>query len=122
MKISEEITSVFGNQIRIRVCGILIDHERILLVNHAGLSASDDWWGPPGGGLAFGESLIEGVMREFKEETGLVVSVEEQLFMTDYREGPLHAVEVFFKVRRQAGQLKIGSDPEMERAIKALQQ
>jgi len=113
VKNPKEIAATFGNQIRVRVCGILINQEGILLVNHSGLNESGDWWTPPGGGLIFGESLEEALIREFKEETGLVISVAEQLFITEYREIPLHAVEVFFKVKMHSGQLKIGTDPEL---------
>ena len=81
MKNPKEIAATFGNQIRVRVCGILINQEGILLVNHSGLNESGDWWTPPGGGLIFGESLEEALIREFKEETGLVISVAEQLFI-----------------------------------------
>lgn len=59
MKNDSEIAATFGNQIRVRVYGILISQEEILLVNHSGLNESGDWWAPPGGGLIFEESMEE---------------------------------------------------------------
>ena len=64
----QKIDRIYGNRIRIRVCGILIQNEKILLVNHSGLTVSNTFWSPPGGGLKYGESVIQCLEREFLEE------------------------------------------------------
>jgi ADP-ribose pyrophosphatase YjhB (NUDIX family) len=38
----------------------------------------------PGGGLEFGEGTRDCLVREFKEETGLDVKVEEHIYTTDF--------------------------------------
>ncbi|MEO8117137.1 MAG: NUDIX domain-containing protein, partial [Bacteroidota bacterium] len=38
----------------------------------------------PGGGLEFGEGTHECLIREFKEETGLDISIKQHLYTTDF--------------------------------------
>lgn len=38
----------------------------------------------PGGGLELGEGLIDGLKREFVEETGIEVEVKEHFYTTDF--------------------------------------
>lgn len=106
------VQNFYGNRLRVRVCGICIKDEAILLVNHKSLGDTD-FWAPPGGGLEFGEAAAACLVREIREETGLEVVVNEFLFNTEFIKPPLHAVELFFKVSVTGGKLKVGSDPEM---------
>lgn len=110
---TSKIAVAFGNSVRIRVCGIVVKEDSILLINHTKLNESGSWWSPPGGGVNFGETLQEALLREFKEETGLLIEVQKQLFITEYIESPLHAVEVFFRVKVLFGELMVGNDPEL---------
>jgi 8-oxo-dGTP diphosphatase len=103
----------YGNRLRLRVAGICIENEKILLVDHSGLNKADQFWAPPGGGLLYGESIMECLKREFKEETGLNIQVGEFLCVSEYLKPPLHAVELFFEVTRIGGVLESGSDPEV---------
>jgi 8-oxo-dGTP diphosphatase len=109
---SNSVHQLFGNQLRVRVCGICINGGKILLVNHEGLNRGD-FWAPPGGGLHFGETAEECLKREFKEETGLEVEIGDFLFASEFIHKPLHAVELFFLTSILGGILKTGIDPEM---------
>lgn len=109
----KKIIKKFGNQLRVRVCGILVEEDYILLVKHRSLGPSGILWAPPGGGMLFGESASENLIREFKEETGLSVEIRQFLFTHEFLKPPLHAIELFFEVSRVGGQLLTGSDPEM---------
>jgi len=113
-KIRERIVEEFGNKLRVRVCGICIENGKILLVNHQSLNQGGDFWGPPGGGMDFGLSAEENLKREFLEETGLIIKVDKFLFVHEYLNPPLHAIELIFKVVRIGGKVKIGMDPEMK--------
>lgn len=66
-----------ANTLRIRpsAYGIIVHEARALLtqLRHTG------HWHPPGGGLEKGETLAEAVIREVREETGIVVDVGESL-------------------------------------------
>ena len=112
-KARAEVLKLYGNRLRLRVCGLHRDGDRLLMVRHRGINASDTFWCPPGGGLQFGETTREGLIREFHEETGLNVDVGEMLFVNEFREPPLHALELFFAVDVTGGFIRQGLDPEM---------
>jgi 8-oxo-dGTP diphosphatase len=103
---------IYGDRVRSRVCGLCMEGDTILLVNHAGLYGHD-FWAPPGGGIQFGQPASLNLLREFKEETGLDVQVGEFLFACEFIHQPLHAIELFFKVTVTGGKLIRGVDPEM---------
>ena len=103
----------YGNKLRTRVNGLLIEDERILLLKHKGLG-SGHLWAPPGGGVEYGSSVRENLKREFYEETGLHVRVLNLQFVNEFIKSPFHAIELFFLVERTGGQLKLGSDPESD--------
>ncbi len=112
-RIREKVIEQFGNSLRIRVCGLCIESEKVLLVNHHSLNKKGDFWAPPGGGMEFGQSAEENLKREFLEETGLNIEVEKFLFVHEYLSPPLHAIELIFKVKLIDGALITGSDPEL---------
>lgn len=78
------------------------------------MSTNKYFWSVPGGGMMFGEDAKENLRREFLEETGLVIEVGEYLFVHEFLDPPLHAIELFFEVKQTNGKLGIGSDPELE--------
>lgn len=108
-----EIGEKFGDKLRVRVCGILFNEDQILMVKHRGLTSKGYLWVPPGGGAHFGQSVEDTLIREFKEETGLVIQVKDLLFVNEFHQSPLHALELFFQVDAIGGSLMKGYDPEL---------
>ena len=108
----DKITETFGNRLRVRVCGICIEDDKVLMVRHQSLG-NGYLWAPPGGGLDYGETLEQGLQREFIEETGLEIEAVQFLFVHEYLQKPLHGIELFFKVKPIGGKLKMGTDPEI---------
>lgn len=106
--------NLFGNRLRLRVCGLCRNGDRLLMVCHRGVGKTGTFWCPPGGGAQFGETAPDALKREFKEETGLVVIVDNLLFINEFLEPPLHALELFFLVEAIDGTVQAGADPEME--------
>ena len=110
-----EVLNQFGNRLRLRVCGLCRQNDRLLMVRHRGLGPTGTFWSPPGGGVEFGENVPDALVREFAEETGLTVAVGELLFVNEFLQPPLHAIELFFAVKPTGGSLWVGADPEMSR-------
>lgn len=106
--------AAYADKLRVRVCGLLIQDDKLLLVRHGKTIGNSTFWAPPGGGLEYGESMQESLKREFEEETGLQVEVKRFLFVNEFLQEPLHAVEFFFEVNTVGGSLTTGSDPEAD--------
>ena len=103
----------FANKLRVRVCGVLIRNDEILLAQIHSPITDKLIWMPPGGVLAFGESMKDCLRREFKEETNLSVEVQELVHVNELLRKPYHAVECFFEVKKTSGSEKLGKDPEL---------
>lgn len=110
--ISKQITAKFGNHLRSRVNGILVQENKILMIKHK-MGKQRVFWSVPGGGMEYGTAAEENLRREFLEETGLEVAVEKYLFVHELLSPPLHAMEHFFLVKQTGGQLILGTDPEL---------
>src|SRR5690606_12765840 len=102
----------FGERLRFRVNGVLIEGDKILLIQHR-MAADRFFWNVPGGGLQYGSDVIANLKREYLEETGLEIEVKKFLFLHEFLEPPLHAVELYFEVAKVSGILKVGYDPEL---------
>lgn len=110
---NNDIEDLYGGKLRVRVSGLCLKDDRILMVNHKRLGEKGIFWAPPGGGMIFGYSAEENLKREFKEETGFNIKINNFLFVHEFLRAPLHAIELFFSVEIIDGSLKKGSDPEM---------
>ena len=106
-----KVADEFGGRIRIRVCGICLKNEKVLMVNHSGVYGHD-FWAPPGGGVNFGESVESTLKREFLEECKTEIRVGKFLFGCEFIRSPFHALELFYEVETMH-QPVLGNDPEM---------
>ena len=108
----KSLKNAYGNRLRVRVCGLLVEGETILLANHKGLNTENEFWCPPGGGVNIGESLEMALKREFMEECHLKIQISNYLGTYQYIKNNLHAIEVFFVVSKIDGEMALGHDPE----------
>ncbi|MBO9700851.1 MAG: NUDIX hydrolase [Sporocytophaga sp.] len=114
-ELQQDIIDIYGNKTRVKVRGLLFrNHSDVLLIKHLTIGKNKFYYAPPGGGIDFGESAEESLIREFYEETGLRVKIKNFLFTHEYLIPPFHEVELFFEIEETGGKLKIGEDPEME--------
>jgi ADP-ribose pyrophosphatase YjhB (NUDIX family) len=102
----------YTTNIRPRVCGIAVQQNKILLLNHSGLY-DYDFWIPPGGRMEKGEEATENLKREFLEETNLDVTVGRFCFLYEFIGNGIHSLETFFLIDRMKGQAACGFDPEL---------
>jgi 8-oxo-dGTP diphosphatase len=71
------------NRFTIRVYGILMDETKRVLLSDEFIRG-DYFTKFPGGGMELGEGTRDCLKREFKEETGLDVTVDNHIYTTDY--------------------------------------
>lgn len=84
-KVQVSIMRIFQDKFLVGVTGIIFnDKKEILLFKHRYRAHS---WSLPGGYLKSGEHPKEGLEREIKEESGLVVSVDSSLKTRTDRDG-----------------------------------
>lgn len=98
--------------IRVSAYGLLHRDEKLLLCRLSDkVGMNPGHWTLPGGGLDFGEDPEDAVVREFKEETGLLVTVESLVAvdsLCDSMPGwsPMHSIRIIYKVRFLSGDLQ----------------
>ncbi|ROO82775.1 mutator protein MutT [Actinocorallia herbida] len=88
----------------IRVTGILIENDEILLLDQD--TDTSRTWSLPGGKVTPGETLTQALVRELKEETGLATAPGRLLYLCDHIQTPAtHILHITFEVHRIGGTL-----------------
>jgi ADP-ribose pyrophosphatase YjhB (NUDIX family) len=95
----------------VRAYGVLVRDESVLLVRSSSPQIVPPLWWLPGGGIDFGESPEETLLREFHEETGLAIKDPVLLDVaSDIRRRPngdrIHTVRVLYTVSLNGGELR----------------
>jgi ADP-ribose pyrophosphatase YjhB (NUDIX family) len=103
------------------VGAVVVDEGRVLLVRR-GHEPLKGQWSLPGGLLELGEGLIDGVKREVKEETGLIVEPVELIELLDriHRDAErvrYHYVIADYLCRVAGGVLQEASDADEVRWV-----
>lgn len=90
--------------------GLLKENEKILFIRYN--INGEIFYSLPGGSLEIGESLIECVIREFSEETGIEIEVGDLILLNEFIshtpnsiserwKNGIHQIESIFKVKRK---------------------
>lgn len=95
----------------VRSYGILVHDGRVALVRSSNPHHDPPLWWLPGGGIDFGEAPEETLVREFEEETGLVVHQPSLLAVSsDVRRRDngdrIHTVRILYTVDLHGGELR----------------
>ena len=99
----------------VRVTGILIEDEQILVVKQK-LSASRNW-SLPGGRLERGETLEQALKREIKEETGFIVEIGRLLYICDVGTSSNTVLHITFSIERKGGVITLPTNEYDENPI-----
>ena len=100
---------------RVRVAGIVIQENSILVIQH--IKNEKKYWLVPGGGVDWGESLEEALIREYKEETNLDIEVKDFLFFSEAisPDKNKHVINLYFlvKIKNDSETMKIGNETNL---------
>ena len=93
--------------IRLATRAIIVENDRLLIVN-AWANRESTLWCAPGGGAEPHASLPDNLAREVLEETGLTVEVGAPCLVNEYHEEAtgFHQVEIFFRCKLLTGELR----------------
>ncbi len=72
-----------SKKFNVRVYGVVINESNQILVAHE-VRNDLEMTKLPGGGLEWGEGLMDGLKREFIEELNWEIEIEELVYLTDY--------------------------------------
>jgi 8-oxo-dGTP diphosphatase len=94
----------------VRSYGVLVHEDQVALVRSSNPRHDPPLWWLPGGGIDFGEAPEDTLIREFFEETGLVVRSPQLLGVTSdvrHRDNgdKVHTVRILFTVELAGGEL-----------------
>jgi 8-oxo-dGTP diphosphatase len=100
--------------------GVLIHEDRLLLVANE-YEGGHILWSLPGGRLELGESHLEAVVREFREETGLAIVPQEFLYAVDAKSeiARKQFISLVFRVELADPTLEFKLDWETDLAVKS---
>lgn len=103
------------------VGAVIVDGGRVLLVRR-GTEPLRGQWSLPGGLIELGEAMTDGLMREVREETGLVVETDGLIELIDriHREDErvrYHYVIADYLCRVVGGELRAASDADAVRWV-----
>lgn len=114
----------YPEQPLVGVAAVIFKREEVLLVRR-GQEPAKGVWSLPGGLVEVGESLVEAVKREIKEETGLTVvilgvtAVLERIYRDSDDRIPYHYILIDFICEYEAGDLRPASDIDDARFVAA---
>lgn len=99
--------------IRVRVAGVLIKDNKLLLISHK--KNGEIYWLLPGGGVGFGESLQEALKREFLEELNISIDVHNLALLCDSIDpsGKTHIINICFNISYNEGKFLIGNEKRL---------
>jgi 8-oxo-dGTP diphosphatase len=95
---------------QIRVAAVIVRDDEILLARHE--RNGKRYWVLPGGGVEYGETLEEALVRELMEESGFEIRVGPIRLIHDSirPDGRRHVVNICFTAKIVAGKLKVGRE------------
>ena len=95
-----------------RVYGVLFENGKVLLTRSAFRGTT--FINFPGGGVEIGEAPMAALLREFVEETGLVVRPARTLYTSEgahlSTQAPIQIVSAYWLVERVSGELRSGGN------------
>ncbi|MBK21158.1 MAG: NUDIX hydrolase [Flavobacteriales bacterium] len=102
------------SRFNIRVYGILIQEGKILVTDEIRSGVKMTKF--PGGGLEFGEGIVECLIREFKEELNVKITVKTLFYVNDFYQFSSfnkneQLISIYYKVSLDEGEINTTETP-----------
>lgn len=109
---TEEATAAESGP-RVRVAAIILKDGAILLARHQ--KEGETYYVLPGGGVDFGETCEEALVRELKEEANLDIRVGQLVIVNDSvpPDRHRHVLNLHFTAAVVSGELRVGREPRL---------
>ena len=94
---------------RIRAAVLILQDDKVLLVEQGHPITDDIWWTPPGGGReAQDADIFACAIREVKEECGLDVELDRIIYLREYYDAPMDILmmEIYFLAKSYRGEIR----------------
>lgn len=95
---------------RVRVAAIIVQDGALLMVRH--VKGEETYWLLPGGGVDYGESLVEALERELREEASVEIRAGDLVLANDSiaPDFSRHTVNLYFDAKIVSGTIARGID------------
>lgn len=106
--------------VKIAPKAIIFDQDRVLVLTRSKQERKDNdvyGWDFPGGGLEPGETVMDGLTREVREETGLSVKVISPAYIYDEITDGRHLVIMKFACCYPSGVIRLSSEHDAYRWV-----
>lgn len=96
---------------KITVDGLIVQENAIVLIKR-GNDPFKDSWALPGGFVEYGEKTEQAIVREVKEETGLICEIRKLfgVYSDPHRDPRGHTISIVYELAKTGGTLKGGDD------------
>ncbi|MGD2246969.1 MAG: NUDIX hydrolase [Candidatus Methanofastidiosia archaeon] len=97
--------------VRLTVDGVIVEEGKILLIER-GNEPYKGLWALPGGFVEYGETTEKAVVREVKEETGLLCNIKKLVgvYSDPERDPRGHTVSIVYMLTGGTGDISAGDD------------
>jgi 8-oxo-dGTP diphosphatase len=89
---------------------VLRDDGAVLLIKRAPDSSDPECWDLPGGKMSYGERLVETLIREVREETGLTVTPTQVLHVSHFIKEPFWVTCITFLCPSFEGEVQLSDE------------
>lgn len=93
---------------------VLDDHDRVLILRRQHSEHGSGQWCLPGGKVDYGDTVLETVAKELKEETSLACEGARYLFFQDSlppEPGKMHCINFYYEVET-SGELALNAESD----------
>jgi 8-oxo-dGTP diphosphatase len=115
----EKVNKGMSKPHRIAAGGITFKDNRVLLVRYCASNNAGTYLVGPGGALEDGENVVQAIIRETKEETGIIVQPKRVIAIEDLMCSAFKMIKVWMVCEIVEGEVQKTAEAEKENILEA---